>query len=121
MLALFCACTHMSAHDNFYYYKGSQITINVDNSKVAVIARNMEDTSVAQAEGWVLEQNIGDSSYTVSVYSVPASTIPESCTNDVVPCYKTADGTEIVPNGYINVKLKNASDYSLLESTAIQN
>ena len=121
IMMVFCVSAYVFAQDNYYYYKGSQIPIEIDGTKVVSIMSNASPPIISKPAGFVLEQTMGDTTFVVNVYRRTSLVVQQPGSFHFFPCYKTSNGTELVPNGYINVKLRNSADYSLLEEVATQN
>ena len=107
---VFCVSAYVFAQDNYYYYKGSQIPIEIDGTKVVSIMSNASPPIISKPAGFVLEQTMGDTTFVVNVYRRTSLVVQQPGSFHFFPCYKTSNGTELVPNGYINVKLRNSAD-----------
>lgn len=127
LLAAVCLCLSLSAQDNYYYYHGSKIFLNEEDSKVVSITSKAGNVTMTSPVGMTLLDTIDDSRSLIRVYSLPSSSnvkrlisANSSKSLSIMPCYTAEDGCELIPNGYINVKLKAASDYSKLQTEALQ-
>lgn len=123
-----CSCISIHAQDSYYYYRGNKVPLEQDASKVVSISSVSGGVSLAPAGGFALDKTITDENYSIKVYkalpSASASEMPPAMSTSpatgFVPCYKSKDAQELIPNGYINIKLKTASDYRMLETMASQ-
>lgn len=123
-----CSCISIHAQDSYYYYRGNKVPLEQDASKVVSISSVSGGVSLAPAGGFALDKTITDENYSIKVYkalpSASASEMPPAISTSpaagFVPCYKSKDAQELIPNGYINIKLKTASDYRMLETMASQ-
>lgn len=112
------------AQDSYYYYRGSKTPLKVDKNKVAVAFSKANQERGTFSSDLAFVDSIVDSRTLIKIYEVDASSkknklypeTPES--GELLACYKTESGQELTPNGYINVKLKNAGDYPLLTDMA---
>lgn len=125
--AAVCVSLSVSAQDNYYYYRSSKIPLNEDATKIVSVAERTDNTTLSPSNGFTLVNTISDNRSLVKIYELSSSTSIKraiaanpSATAYIQPCYKTADGSELIPNGYINVKLKSESDYSKLQTVARQ-
>lgn len=127
LFAVMCLSLSLSAQDNYYYYHhGSKIFLNEKDSKVVLITSKAGNVTMTSPVGMTLLDTIKDSRSLIRVYSLPVSSnvkrlisANSSKSLSIMPFYTTEDGCELIPNGYINVKLKAASDYSKLQIEAL--
>lgn len=119
--------TSLSAQDNYYYYHGAKIPLNKDTTKVVSISPISENVTLSPSTGLTLVKTISDTRSHIKVYELtPSITISKAiATNSsvpvsILPCYMAENDNELIPNGYINVKLKSAADYSSLQTIAQQ-
>ncbi|MDE6329350.1 MAG: S8 family serine peptidase [Muribaculaceae bacterium] len=127
MVATFCLSLSISADSGYYYYHDAKIQLSEDASRIVAIAPKSQNVSLSVSNGFTLVNTISDTRSLIKVYELSSSTtikraIEENTSTSVniQPCYKTECGQELIPNGYINVKLKSASDYSALQTIAQQ-
>jgi subtilisin family serine protease len=128
MVAVFCITLLMSAHDTYYYYHGSKILLSEDTTKIVSIAPRTENISLSPSNELTLVNTISDTISLIKVYELASTTTIKraiaantSSSVNIQPCYKSENGNELIPNGYINVKLKSITDYSTLQTVSQQN
>lgn len=128
IVVAFCLTFSISAQDSFYYYHGTRIPLIEDSTQFVSIAPKIEDVSLSQTNEDTLVKTISDTRSLIRVYKMSSSTTIERATDtntsvavNIQPCYRSENGNELIPNGYINVKLKTATDYSILQTIAGQN
>jgi len=117
-----------SAQDSYYYYDGGKIPLTEHDSKVVTMTAKEDNATLPLTSGLTLTDTISDSQSLITVYELSSTTTPSrikalaplSAKVNVQSCYKTSDGTELIPDGYINVKLKALSDYPKLQTVASQ-
>lgn len=126
MLA-FCLALSTSAQDSYYYYHGTKITLSEDVTKIVSIAPKTTTISLSSSNGFTLVDTISDTRSIIQVYELTSSTsikhaiaANSSPLVNILPCYKSEHGNGLIPNGYINVKLKSAADYSTLQTVVQQ-
>lgn len=117
------------AQDAFYYYDGKRIHLTENASKIVVISPLAGNASVNNCN-LQFEKNISDSRSKIEVYKVKPSMTAQSVKSlatasksdavSIQSCFITEDGKELIPTGYIDVKLKSEKDYPILQSTARQ-
>ncbi len=117
----------LTAQDNYYYYHGAKIPLNEEATKIVSISPKSENVTLSPANGLTLVNTIADTRCHIKVYEFASSTTVSkaiatspSASVNILPCYKSEDGNELIPNGYINVKLKSKADYSSLRTIAQQ-
>lgn len=127
MVAAFCLTSSMSAQDSYYYYHGEKMPLSENATKIVSIAPRTENIPLSPSNGFTLVNTISDSRSLIKVYELTSSTSVKraiaansSSSVNIQPCYKSEDGNELIPNGYINVKLKSESDYPKLQNVAQQ-
>ena len=125
--AIFCLPLSMSADDSYYYYCGNKMPLDRDLSRIVVIAPAAEDVSLPESDGFTLVNTITDTRSRIKVYRLSSSQAAgravetaSSQSANVQPCYRSENGGELIPNGYLNVKLKSAADYPALQEAALQ-
>ncbi len=127
MVAVFCLASSMSAQDSYYYYQGAKMPLSEDATRIVSIAPSTVNIQLTPSNGFTLVNTISDSRSLIKVYELasPITVKRAIATNssssvNVQPCYKSENGDDLIPNGYINVKLKSASEYSTLQTVAQQ-
>ena len=128
LVMAFCVSACLYAQDSYYYYHGKQYFLIEDATKVVVISPKGGRSSVSPVGGMTLVETVDDPDCLICVYALAHSaTLNQikasiaSSSNLVMPCYKTSEGQNLIPNGYINVKLKTATDYETLRTQAALN
>lgn len=118
----------MAAHDSYYYHYGSKIPLMEDATKAVSISTKSEKESMPSDTGLTLVNTISSKRSNIRVYELAsgisfgqAITAKVSSSSYMQPCYKSEDGSVLIPNGYINVKLIAAGDYPKLQSIAQRN
>ena len=125
--AIFCLALSMSADDSYYNYRGSKVPLGRDLSRIVVIAPAAEDVSLPESDGFTLVNTITDTRSHIKVYRLTSShaagraieTVSSQSAN-IMPCYRSENGGELIPNGYLNIRLKSAADYPELQEVALQ-
>lgn len=127
MVVAFCLSLSISAQDSYYYYHGTKMPLSEDETQIVSIAPKTENVSLSPSNGFTLVKTISDTRSLIKVYELSSSTTIKraivansSASVNIQPCYKTESGNELIPNGYINVKLKSNTDYSILQTVAQQ-
>lgn len=127
MVAAFCLSSSMSAQDSYYYYHDTKVLLNENATKIVAIAPKTENVSLSPSNGFTFVYAISDTRSLIKVYELTSSTTIKraiaansSAPVNIQPCYKSENGNELIPNGYINVKLKSVTDYSTLQNVAQQ-
>ncbi len=127
MVVAFCLSLSISAQDSYYYYHGTKMPLSEDATQIVSIAPKTENVTLSPSNGFTLVKTISDSRSLIKVYELSSSTTIKraimansSAAVNIQPCYKTECGNELIPNGYINVKLKSVTDYSILQTVAQQ-
>lgn len=124
--ALSCLSPSVSAQNTYYYYRGSKIPLIEDTTKIVSIAPKSENMTLSPSNGVTLVNIIPDDDAQIKVYELDSSTTIKraisaySSSMCILPCYKSDKRVPLIPNGYINVKLKSADDYPILQSVAQQ-
>lgn len=123
----FFLTTSLSAQDNYYFYRGAKIPLNEDKTKVVSISPKSENVTLNPSNGLTLVNTISDKRSHINVYELASSTTvsrtlstSSSTSVSVMPCYKAENGNVLIPNGYINVKMKSTDDYPSLQTIAQQ-
>ncbi len=127
MVATFCLSLSILAQDSYYYYHGTKMPLREDATQIVSIAPKTENVSLSPSSGLTLVNTISDTRSLIKVYELSSSTTIQRviaantfASVNIQPCYKSENGNELIPNGYINVKLKSAADYSILQTVAQQ-
>ena len=126
VMALLCLVPKASAQVSYYYYHGNQITLEVDPMTIVTITQKNTLAPQRPPIGLQLTDTIEDSRNRILVYRRTTSVtapiqMPSSPSMSVLPCYKSETGELLVPDGYLYVKLRNLSDYPLLQEMAAEN
>lgn len=125
--AAFFLPASLSAQDNYYYYHGVKIPLDEDVRKIVSISPKSENITLSRFNGLTLVNTISDTRSNIEVYELASYTTiskviatSASASINIQTCYKSENGNDLIPNGYINVKLKSADDYSSLQAIAQQ-
>lgn len=129
---LMAGCLSSVADNPYYYCQGKKIPLTEANDRMSVAIT--PSSQVSLPSGYSLVREIKDDSFRILVCgndvqndfgsdaaSFNARLKAVSPTAMVSPCYKNADGDNIAITPYLNVKLKQISDYTLLENAALEN
>lgn len=121
-----------AASTPYYYSQGEKIPLMEVRDRMSVAVNPLASTSVSSEYSVVRE--IKDNSFKILVCednslsdsrsgatSFKAKLKGVSTDAMVSPCYKSENGDHIAITPYLNVKLKNASDYTLLGNAAKEN
>lgn len=129
---LLAGCLYTVADNPYYYSMGEKIPLTEasDRMSVAVDA----SSRISMPSGYSAIREIKDDSFRILVCengvqnssdsdaaSFKAKLRAVSPKAMVSPCYRNANGTIIAITPYLNVKLKQATDYTLLENAAKEN
>lgn len=124
------------SQSSYYYYKGNKIYIQEDIQKVSVIVP--KGNSLLSSQTLPLKsirtKTVNDATYDISVYErienvlgTKSGTSYRSAMKStfgtgsiVLPCYKDSNGEELDMTNYLNIKLKNESDFNTLQAVAAQ-
>lgn len=126
LLLILCSISAIGQTD-YYYYKGKQIPIFVNEDKVCVsIPKVCEKTSERILANVKDLERINDDTY--DVFVVPRPEYEKLASSDswkedaknilLTSCYKTAEKAEVFSTPYLNVRLKKEQDRNLLTSYA---
>lgn len=128
MVTVLCLTVSMSAQDSFYYYRGSKVPLKEDATKIVSISPISENTPLTPSKGFTLVNTISDSRSLIRVYELASSTTIKNAISanasknvSIQQCYKSENGNELIPNGYLNVQMKSADDYPKLQTIAAEN
>lgn len=110
----------MTAQNKYYYYNGSKIPLVEQNGKTVLISQG---NTIARGYENNVIQTIDDKQFNIQV--VERSSISTNMTKGksfinchIESCYKNMSGLELIPTGYINIELKQSTDYDLLQELA---
>lgn len=127
MIAL-CVCVTAIAQNSFYYYRGTKLQLTENPQKIVIISKN--NTSTESYAGLTLAKSINGTKNKIRVYETVSSTanakqlksaVQSASGNiSVTSCYINEYGKELIPTGYIHVKLLSENDRKTLENTARQ-
>lgn len=106
-IASFMAITAVA--DSYYYYNGMRIPLIANAEKCAVISVMDTSESAQPSKSKEPVQQYKDSCVSVKVYN--ATDVSDI---KVESCYYTSSGRELIPSGYIAIKLYKATDFDLL-------
>lgn len=132
------ATTLLHAQPAYYYYKGDKIPIIENLNKASVVkvksSPNFSPVTLASASSGVkVSQVIEDDVYDIVVYEASLPIVRGAKTTSlhsslkkelaqtsamVLPCYQSADGSDLTLTNYLNIKLKSENDYSILKAIA---
>ena len=108
------------AQTSYYYYKGKQIPLTLNDSKVCVsIPKDKGDVRKELLKDIQVLDTIRDDIFDISI--IQQSEYNKLSTSKSVlfsPSYKTKDGEEVFLTPYINIRLKREQDVGLLTSFA---
>ncbi len=121
-----------AASTPYYYSQGEKIPLIEVSDRMSVAVNPLAPTSIPSEYSVVREikdnsirvlicedNSQNDSRSRVSSFKVKLKGVSTNAM--VYPCYKNENGDNIAITPYLNVKLKNASDYTLLENAAKEN
>ena len=117
----------MSADDSYYYYCDTKVPLGRDMDRIVMISPATGDVSLQESDGFTLVNTITDTRSHIRVYRLTSSSTvgraveaASSKTANIMPCYRSENGGELIPNGYLNIRLKSAADYPELQEVALQ-
>lgn len=129
---LLAGCLSSTAGTPYYYCLGKKKPLTEVSNRMSVAVNSSAPMSLSS--GYSVVREIKDNSFRILVCEdnspnvLPSGAVSfeaklkEVSTDAMVsPCYKNEDGDNIVITPYLNVKLKKASDYTLLENAAREN
>ena len=132
ILLLAAGCMSSAAATPYYYSQGEKITLTEVSDRMSVAVNT--STPISMSSGYSVVREIKDNTFRVlvcednpqngsrsSATTFKARLKGVSTTAMVSPCYKSENGDHIAITPYLNVKLKTATDYTLLENVARQN
>lgn len=131
LMLFFCfACSiHVIAQNDYYYYKGKQVPLFKNDSKVCVCVpkenRNASDKILANIK---IQERIKDEAFDIFVIlrsDMEKLNSIDSWKEDaksviITQSYNTTDETEVFATPYLNIRLKKEEDIDLLTSYAEQ-
>ncbi len=116
-----------NAGNDYYYYRGEKIPVIEDTTKTAVVTLKSTESEL-QTYAMTTETPTaikGDSNYRISFYEsslssgvINRNSIISQSSSIFLPCYKSENGVDLQMTNYLNVKLKQATDYATLLSLA---
>lgn len=119
------ALLQLRAQDAYYYYRGGKEPLSMDMKKVVSITSKDKDVILSSSKGFSLLETVSDQFGFIRIYEVDSSAAVREVKESgmlsyvsLLSCYRTEDEEELIPNGYINVKLKSESDYGILQTVA---
>lgn len=127
ILTIFSVAFSISAGDMFYYCNGNKVFLEINPSKIAVLSSNtiqLNDFALADLK---INKIICDDISNVSVYDTDRFVsfdnakreISKAFNNsNILPCYTNNEGLELVPTGYIYIKLLSDKDIIYLTQLA---
>lgn len=121
LITILCAITYVFAQESYYYYGGEQVQLTEDSTKIVSIIPKSENVTIPPASGLLLVNTVSDSRSIINVYEKTPSFTESSVlfvSAGLQKCFINSAGQELIPDGYFNVKLKESSDYSILETLA---
>ena len=128
MLILLIACSvHVMAQTDYYYYKGKQVPLTLNEDKIVVsIPKECVETSERIRANVLVLDNIRDQAFDIFVISqldfeklTSMETWEEDAKSVVLTaCYFTERKDEVYSTPYLNVKLKKEQDIDMLISYA---
>ncbi len=128
IIFLFILCPiDVIAQTSYYYYKGKQIPLTLNEKKVCVsIDKNNEAASKTLLSGINVLDTIKDDVYDISIIQqqdLKKLSSSRFCDKEeksflLSACYITKEGKEVFLTPYLNVRLKREQDISLLTSYA---
>lgn len=129
---LVAGCLSSAASTPYYYCQGEKIPLTEVSDRMSVAVNS--STPVSLSSGYSVVREIKDNSFRVlvceedspnvsrsGIVSFKAKLKGVSTASMVSPCYRSENGDNIAITPYLNVKLKKASDYILLENAAREN
>ncbi len=125
-------CLYSAADTPYYYCQGEKIPLTEVSERMSVAVASSALLSLSS--GYSVIREIKDNSFRILVCednsqnSLRSGVGPfkaelkgASTVAMVSPCYKSENGDNIAITPYLNVKLKKAEDYTLLENAAREN
>lgn len=132
ILMLAAGCMSSVAATPYYYSQGEKIPLTEVSDRMSVAVNT--STPISMSSGYSVVREIKDNTFRVlvcednpqngsrsSATTFKAKLKGVSTTSIVSPCYKSESGDHIAITPYLNVKLKTATDYTLLENAAKEN
>lgn len=132
ILMLAAGCMSSAAATPYYYSQGEKIPLTEVSDRMSVAVNT--STPISMSSGYSVVREIKDNTFRVlvcednpqngsrsSAITFKTKLKGVSTTSMVSPCYKSENGDHIAITPYLNVKLKTATDYTLLENAAKEN
>ncbi len=129
---LVAGCISSAAATPYYYCQGEKIPLTEVSNRMSVAVASSAPMSLSS--GYSIVREIKDNSFRVLVCEDDSHNVSRSGTASfmaklkgvstaamVSPCYKSENGDNVAITPYLNVKLKKAADYTLLEKAAREN
>ncbi|MCR4591764.1 MAG: S8 family serine peptidase [Bacteroidaceae bacterium] len=123
ILFLFSCSVGAIAQTTYYYYKGNKIPLTIDDNKVCLsIPKNKRDESKELLKDVQVLDTIRDTVFDISIIQqsdlkrLSATKLWKKEAKVVLlsSCYRTTNGDEMTLTPYLNVRLKNKQDSTLL-------
>lgn len=116
---ILCFAQSVTAQSKFYYSEGKKISLSEISNK-SVVFEKLDNIETQALSGISMEKTIEDPYYSIKVIKgfpskILKSTSKLSSKAHTESCFTNEQGLELIPSGYINIKLKEASDYPTLE------
>ena len=123
LMLLLCISFGAFAKDTFYYSGDEKIKLQEIAGKEVVIFP-AATTQIAKMAGFSGGREIKDDRLAISVVSESTASL-KTIKHMSVPvrmekCYRDSQGLELIPTGYINLKLKKSGDRDLLDRRAAE-
>lgn len=124
LVAVVCLCLTASAQETFYYSGNEKIVLTQVPGKYVGISPLQAKVSPALS-GFTPVDTVSDDKSRICVYecspqSAARMSAGVSQPAGLQPCYVDEQGLELVPTGYLYVRLKSASNYPILVDVANQ-
>lgn len=124
LVAVLCLCLTASAQETFYYSGNEKIVLTQVPGKYVGISPLQAKVSPALS-GFTPVDTLSDDKSRICVYECSSQSAARMSAGvsrpaGLQPCYVDEQGLELVPTGYIYVRLKSASNYPILVDVANQ-
>lgn len=124
LVAVLCLCLTASAQETFYYSGNEKIVLTQVPGKYVGISPLQAKVSPALS-GFTPVDTVSDDKSRICVYECSPQSAARmdagvSRPAGLQPCYVDEQGLELVPTGYLYVRLKSASNYPILVDVANQ-
>lgn len=122
-MAALTSAIGVQAGDSFYYCGDQKITLQEEAGKEAVIMPTIPSNKLAVPS--IKGGEIKDDRVVISVVTKENAKTMKAARSGATPlhmekCYRDSQGLELVPTGYVNVRLKKEEDKALLERYAAE-